>query len=338
MANQLKKRVGRITVHNNLGEIYGGKHIENNPNVLEAMRACGLDWETKITEVGLRDKFRTVIGKRYATYRTAGPGQNIAFDVVKSRYRPMHNREAFTWLDKVLGGGKLEASIVAGGMIRDGVKVWIAVDLGSFEPVPGDVVRKIMVVLNSNDGSSNWSVHMIPLREASQVMLNFHDAGGFYKIRHTRGADLRLAEIEKIMKIGMGLLKTFEADCKRMAKTKLKPEEMQEVLLRSLGVTMLEYSRWKEAPGNKQPQWVNQYNTLLEMLEKGPGNSYAQGTLWSALTAIQGFQDLIRVVRGSKKDADNLYESKLTGYSAKQKCGAFKICSSLLPAPLKKAV
>jgi phage/plasmid-like protein (TIGR03299 family) len=343
MANKLKKRIGKILVHANLGGIYGGTYVEDNPNVLSAMQACGLDWETKIAPVGLRDKVRTQFPRHYGTYRSIGPSQNIPFDIVKSRYRPMQNREAFAWVDKVLGG-KLDATIVAGGMIKDGVKVWIAVDLGQFEVVPGDVVRKIMVIMNSNDGTSNWSVHMIPLREGSQVMMNFHDVGGFYTVRHTRGAPEKLSQIEGIMKIGLDLLKDFEAKAKKMAKVKLSDDETREVLLRSLGVTMREYDEFMAKvqsgdPIGKQPQWVNQYNTLREMLEHGPGNSYAKGTLWAALGAIQGFQDLIRTVRGSGKDEGNFYESKMIGYSAKHKANGFNLCASLLPqtAPTGRA-
>lgn len=320
----MKKRVGRIVPHEDIGGIYGGTYLKNNPRVLEAMQSCGLDWETRICEVGLRDKFRTVIPKRFATYRTAGPGKNIPFDVVKTRYRPVHNRQSFACIDSILDG-ELQASIVAGGMIRDGVKVWIAVDLGSFEPVPGDVVRKILVVMNSNDGSSNLTFHMIPVRETSQVMMNFHDTGGFYRVPHNSGAITKLSEVERIMKIGMKLLTDFEDKCKLMAQQVLSEAEMNGVVLSALGVTKKEFESWQKKPG-KQPQWVNQYRVIMEMLETGPGNSYGKGTLWAALNAIQGFQDLIRTVRGSQKDASNLYESKMVGHSAKAKLLGFSEC------------
>lgn len=327
MSNQLSKRIAKISQGRNLGEIYGGVAIENTPNVLDAMKAAGLDWDTLSAPICLSDKLRTKIPGMFGTYRRAGPSLNIPFGTVRGRYRPMHNRESFIWVDNILAG-KLDASIVAGGMIGDGKKVWMAVDLGGFEVVKGDEVRNIMLVMNSNDGSSHWSVHMLPLRVASQVIMNFHSADGFYKIRHTRGADLKLAEIATIMKSGNNILKDFEKNCKAMAKTKLTEKEVDQIILSALNLNYGDLASWMKDPTNKQPQWVNQLQTIKDMLSTGPGCEFGKGTAWQVFCAIQSYFDHIRTVRGSSVKLDNLYESKLVGYSAKQKTIAYQVCAS----------
>lgn len=328
MSNQLSKRIEKISKARNLGEIYGGVAIEKTPNVLDAMKAAGLDWDTLSAPVCLSDKLRTKIPGMFGTYRRVGPSLNIPFGTVRGRYRPMHNRESFSWMDNILAG-KLDASIVAGGMIGEGKKVWMAVDLGGFEAVKGDEVRNIMLVMNSNDGSSHWSVHMLPLRVASQVIMNFHPADGFYKIRHTRGADLKLAEIATIMKSGTGILKEFERNCKTMGKTKLNAEQVDKMILSALNLSDGDLRAWfSKDTVNKQPQWVNQLETIKEMLKTGPGCEFGKGTTWQVFCAIQSYFDHIRTVRGSSVKLDNLYESKLVGYSAKQKAIAYQVCAS----------
>lgn len=325
MANQLSKRIGKIHKARNLGEVYGGTTVENRPNVIEAMQAVDLDWDTLIAPVCLSDKLRTKIPGMYGTYRRKGPSLNIPFGTVRGRYRPMHNRESFSWLDNILAG-KLDASIVAGGMINFGKKVWMAVDLGGFEAVKGDEVRNIMVVMNSNDGSTHWSVHLIPLRKASQTMVNFLSTDGFYKIRHTRGADLKLTEVEKIVKSGENLLKDFEKTCKLMARTKLTDEEVDRVILETLCIAEEDFAAWMASREGKQHQWVNQVETIKALMKSGPDYAHGKGTMWQVFTAIQGYFDHIRTVRGSGVNTDNLYESKLVGYSASQKVRAFNVC------------
>lgn len=330
MPNHLRKRVGKIASAADVAELFGGVTLKDRPTVLQALEDAGLNWETLVSPLCLSDKVRTKIPGFFGTYRRVGPSQNIPLGVVKSRYKPAHNRDSFLWLDQVLNG-KTEAFIIAGGMIDEGKRVWVAVDLGYFVPVEGDEIRQTMVIMNSNDGSSHWTAHMIPNRLLGCVSLNFHDTDGFYKIRHTSGLPKKMEEVALIMKLGKKQMDEFEKTVKKMVKKTISTEQTDKLIYQSLGVNDGEFRAWYDNKVEmKQPQWVNQYEAIREMMVKGPGAETAPGTVWHLFTALSGYFDYIRTVRGSDSKKDNVYESRMIGYSAKQKYQAYCVCASFV--------
>lgn len=335
MANQLKKRVKDLKQYDNIAQIFGGTYLENRPSVKEAMALCGLDWETLVIPVCLSDKLRTKIPGFWATYRRVGPSQNIPLGLVRGRYKPRQNGEEFAWIDGVLENNP-EAKIVAGGMINNGARTWLAVELGSFEPVPGDKVTNTMLVMNSNDGSSNFSVHLVPARNLGWSALNFLDTDGICKIRHTAGADEKLKNMAPVIKQGIKTLEEFTKTCTAMSKRKLSTVELDTLIYRCLGVDDVEAGIWFSAEigsAMKQPQWVNQYDAILEILNR----SNLGLTVWGVYTSVCIYFDHIRTVRGSEAKQDNVFESRMVGYSAKNKSNAYLVCQAAIAKAAKVA-
>lgn len=158
----------------------------------DALRLAGLDWDVALTnlvadfgEESTGDRYRVVPDCR-ATYRrdTGAP-----LGAVGSRYLPLQNREAFDWMDAVVGESR--AIWHTCGSLRGGRKVWMLAKLpGDLEVTDRDVLSKYALIVNPHDGSG--SVRFFPtnvrvvcantlrlaMGEAMMGIRLFHTAGG----------------------------------------------------------------------------------------------------------------------------------------------------------------
>lgn len=327
MNNKLRGRVdSQMTMVGDIGSTYGGTVIAHPVTLDEALNLGGLNWEVGLREICMADKNRTRIPGHYATFRK---DTNVPLGIVRGRYTPVQNKDAFDWLRGVIGHDG--AVVTSAGVLYGGRYSWVCLDLGGFEVVPEDEVRKHLLVMNSHDGSSNMLVQNLPGRIACQNVLNFHTGGGgsdAFKIRHTGTAKTRLGEIQQVMAVAASRFQEVQEAFTLFKDVKLTPEASTDLIFASLGVPQQEREDWNAGELEKQPQWVNQVTTINDLVTRGPGSDIpgVRGTVWGTFNAVNGYFDHIRTVRGAEKNPDTAIESKLTGYSAKAKVKAFEVC------------
>lgn len=157
----------------------------------DALRIAGLDWDVALTdlvadfgdEAGDR-RYRNVPDSR-ATYRmdTGAP-----LGAVGSRYLPLQNREAFDWMDEVVGESK--AIWHTCGSLRGGRKVWMLAKLpGDLEVTDRDVLTKYVLIVNPHDGSGAVRFFPTSVRVvcANTLRLAMGDAQMGIRLFHTAG-------------------------------------------------------------------------------------------------------------------------------------------------------
>lgn len=118
----------------------------------DALRIAGLDWEVRLTELAaiMPDGSHQHIGTHRATMRT---DTGRALGAVGLRYKPLQNRDAFSWMDEVIGGENPMAIWHTCGSLREGRKVWMLAKLpGHVEVTDRDVLEKYVLITNSHDG------------------------------------------------------------------------------------------------------------------------------------------------------------------------------------------
>lgn len=128
----------------------------------DALRIAGLDWDVRLTNLAA-DMGEDAGENRYlpisthrATYR-ADTGATLG--AVGFRYQPLQNREAFAWMDEVVGESL--AIWHTAGSLRDGRRVWMLAKLpGTLEVCDRDVLDKYVLVTNSHDGTG--AVRLFP--------------------------------------------------------------------------------------------------------------------------------------------------------------------------------
>jgi phage/plasmid-like protein (TIGR03299 family) len=163
----------------------------------DALRIAGLDWTVALTDLAaiMPDGSHQPIDTHRATMRT---DTGKALGAVGLRYQPLQNRDAFAWMDEVVG--EQLAIWETCGSLRGGKDVWMLAKLpGNLEVCDRDVLDKYVLITNNHAGTG--AVRLFPtsvrvvcantLRLAiSEVDSNKSDAGlplGL-KLFHTAGS------------------------------------------------------------------------------------------------------------------------------------------------------
>ena len=140
-----------------------GTVVQEAQSSREALRLSGLDWDVNLTDLAADFGNDVPIENRYkpldthrATYRM---DTGVALGAVGMRYRPLQNREAFAWMDEVVG--EELALWHTCGSLRGGRKVWMLAKLpGTVEVCNKDVLEKYVLITNSHDGTG--AVRLFP--------------------------------------------------------------------------------------------------------------------------------------------------------------------------------
>ena len=280
------------------------------------------------------DKQRSRLLKGFSATCRSDTGEPLG--IVKTRYEPLQNHDAFSWIDNLVG--KDGACVSSAGALFGGRMTWLCVDLGGFDVVPGDEVRKHLLVFNSHDGSTNLLAIMLPHRIACQNMLNFYLGKGTdtYKIRHTDGAKVKMADIDKVLAIAYSSFSKAQNAFKMMQQTRIEGDNTRNLIYDCLLGDDADKSLQDLAEDkfNKTPTWVKQAEVIEHIMETGPGANFGKNTVWGVFNGVNGYFDHVKAFRGANGIEDKhieanphiSIESKLFGQAARMKMRAFEQC------------
>lgn len=139
-----------------------GTVVQEAQTSADALRIAGLDWDVQLTDLAAdfgeqagSERYKPVTTHR-ATFRS---DTGATLGAVGMRYQPLQNREAFAWMDEVVGESL--AIWHTCGSLREGRKVWMLAKLpGNLEVTDRDVLDKYVLITNSHDGTG--AVRLFP--------------------------------------------------------------------------------------------------------------------------------------------------------------------------------
>ncbi len=265
-----------------------GKKIPLRATAAEMIVAAGLNW--KVEARGARGAAEDKKGRfsKYEILRLPNLNQTeeILLGVVKSHnYVPLQNSEAFKFFDPVIGESK--AVFETAGALGHGECIWALAKMPEvMEVVPGDHCMRYLLLSNRHDGKGAVTVKFTSVRVVCQntLMMALKDGQNAYKVKHSKIMSERLSEVGKIL----GMAREVYEECgelfKRMAKTSLAKNMLDEFLEAI-------YPRTKKQKENKErsEKWeqidklLNERDDLL--LPK------VEGTLWAAYNAVTYLED-----------------------------------------------
>jgi phage/plasmid-like protein (TIGR03299 family) len=269
-------------------------------DVPTAIEAAGLNWQVRLQPLHMTYDGENLPVPGYATVRDS---DRSVLGVVGPTYRPLQNRDAFAWFQPFLDAG--EATLEAAGSLRGGKRVWVLARLNRdpIEVVPGDEVRKYVLLSNGHDGTLAIRAGFSPIRVVcANTMAQAHnDAGSkLLRIRHTARAVKTLEEVREIMNLAdrefMASAEQYKAlarhgvsveDLKAYVRkvfapkvTLTEPEEENERLLGKI-IPLFEQGRGNNLPGVRGTAWAA-YNAVNEYLgyERGRSDDGRLDSLW----------------------------------------------------------
>lgn len=273
----------------------------------------------------------------FATYRT---DYNIPLGVVKSKYTPVQNKEAFTFFDDAIGKNK--AIWQTAGFFGNGERIFVSAKLPDNILVKGDPVENYLVFTNSHDGSSGVKILFTPIRVVCQNTLNaaIKGASNYVSFRHTSNVHGKINIAQEILGITsimasktaeyynyLSTIKCTDNDVVNfICNNVLSLTEVQNLNLTGHNFQELIYRSYSAVQDAKiSTRKLNVINDTWDYYQDGIGQREIRGTMWGAVNAISGYYSNVDNAVGIKRLDSILYGDKSKKLeTAFNKAGDFK--------------
>lgn len=316
----------------------GAVNVESCKTAADVMSAANLDWQVAKCELVAKMPIHTnkpeengfVFGSNnyvecpnaYATYRT---DYNIPLGIVKDRYTPVQNVDAFNFFDGAIGKDK--AIWQTAGFFGNGERIFVSAKLPKNILVNGDPVENYLVFTTSHDGSSGVKILFTPIRVVCQNTLNaaIATSTNYVSFRHTKSVHGNLDIATEILGICETRIVVLQEQFNVMRKIQMNDDKAQQIFANVI-LTEDEQFRIKQT-GNTVGQiitrdWraindsqisMKKVNTLSEINNyyfAGIGQREILGSAWGVYNAITGYYSNIDNSEGTKRMDSLLYGDK----------------------------
>lgn len=258
----------------------------------------------------------------YATYRK---DLNIPLGIVKGKYTPVQNIEAFNFFNDAIGVDK--AIWQTAGIFGNGERIFVSAKLPDTILVNGDPVDNYLVFTNSHDGSSGVKILFTPIRIVCENTLTaaINTSSNFITFRHTKSVHSKINIAKEILGICKQKSEHINECYNLLAKKSisdnnyiewlcsniLTDKEYQDVIDSGYTFEALVNKNWRaiDASGVSMRK-VNILNKTFNYYYEGPGQKEFVGTLWGAVNSITGYYSNIDNSEGINRMDSILYGDK----------------------------
>jgi phage/plasmid-like protein (TIGR03299 family) len=278
-----------------------GAVLERAPvSVAEAIEVSGLGWSVVKTPIAVDhalDGAEPAAEGRYQPieghYATVRQDTREPLGVVGERYRVVQNREAFSFVDQLLGSAM---NFETAGSLHGGRRVWVMATLPEHIKVGGDPVRPYLLLMNSHDGSTALVAATTPVRVVCQNTLNWglSKARQRFSIRHTDAVTHRVVEARRVLELSVDYYKQFKRLGDGLASERCSERQLRGVLDQLYPRGASDSSR-----GDRSRQEVK--DTISRLFLEGDTQGNAPGSKWAAVNAIVEYTDWLRPTRSGNQ-------------------------------------
>lgn len=295
----------------------------------EVMNKAKLNWKVSKCEVYAKMQTENellpnynLVPNAFATYRTDN-GQPLG--IVKERYTPVQNIDAFNFFDSAIGKDK--AIWYTAGQLGRGERIFVAAKLPDTILVDGDPVDNYLVFMNSHDGSTGLKIMLTPVRVFCTNQLNaaIRSADKYINFRHTKNIHSNLDIASDILGMTKVKIKALEEIWTELARKKVDDNKAAETFAKLIlseneidalvntGHTIKEivyrnYNAMQDA--NISTKKVNIITDMNNYYHTGIAQSEIKGTAWGVYNAVTGYYSNVDNVSGQKRFDSLLYGDK----------------------------
>lgn len=195
---------------------------------------AGLDWETLITP---QEGTNPVTGERDTAadaFHTRRGDTGAILGSVGKIYTPIHNRDAFSFLDDLFG--KEEMIPETAGSFRGGKRVFITAELPETLLIDPDGfrdhIRQFLAIINTHDGSTPMIAVATPWRIECGNTERFavRDAVTSFRIRHTKNYRDKLNVARQTLGLTSAYYAEFAAEETALAQTPFAANQLDALI------------------------------------------------------------------------------------------------------------
>jgi phage/plasmid-like protein (TIGR03299 family) len=216
--------------------------------------------------------------------------------IVGSDYEPLNNRDAFRFLDELIGS---ELHFETAGSLWGGRRVWVLARLPEWADVGGDQAGTYVYVANAHDGSMAVTAAVTPVRIVCANTLGYAlrraegiDAERTFRLRHTGGLHTRLHEARRVMQITVDYTEQFKRLADRLALEPISERALRTRVLDRLFAGHQEMG--DRAAKNREEAKQAVMAMFLGHGAAGDTRGSALGSKWCAANAIAEYADFGR--------------------------------------------
>lgn len=268
------------------------------------------------------DKYK-IVDNTYTTYRT---DTLTPFGIVKSKYEPVQNIDAFKFFNDAIGENN--AVWDTAGCFDGGRRIFVSAKLPGRTIVGSkDVIDNYLVFTNSHDGSSGVNIMFTPIRLICQNCLPgairaAKGQGTFLNFRHTQSVHSNINQALEILGYAKEQAEFMAIKFNELATKKMNDLQVMDYIA-SIHLNTEEYTKVKAIPNGMNLLFYRNHNVIeeanissrklniicntLDYYDNGPGQLEHRGTAWGAFNAITGFYSNIANLDGEKRMDSLIY-------------------------------
>jgi len=264
-----------------------GTRLDNPMTAEQAIEAGGIGWNVVKEPIYLDGERQIQVKDRFVIRREdrldALDGGQLG--VVGRDYVPLQNKDAFSFLNPVVVGGRALYHTV--GALNGGKQIWLLAKLpGVIKVVGEDITEKFLLLSNSHDGSSAVRILFTPIRVVCQNTLNLAlRATSGLSIKHYSDVQQKVQESYRLLGIVKEAYDRAEITMKAMAKVSMTGDRLKQYFEAVQPIPSVDEEERLKVQ-QRHHRWE-------ELFTAGDGNSLSgvRGTVWAAYNGITQWVD-----------------------------------------------
>lgn len=171
----------------------------------EALKIAHLDWEVLQQPVFMQS------GKRIAeTFANVRSDIDEPLGLVTGRYKILQNKDAFRFMDELVGNEEIPCKYESAGSLDGGKRVWMMARLPD-QKILDDLICSYVFVSNSHDGKSSVKIGVTNTRICcnNTLQMAISDAPRMWTARHMSSIEGRQKEAAETLKFSSNYLEKF---------------------------------------------------------------------------------------------------------------------------------
>ena len=201
-----------------------GEIVLDAPSSEEAIKLAGLDWDVIQEPVYLKDNVE--VPNILANVRDK---DRSVLGTVSSRYAVVQNKDAFSFMDTLLGG---DVVYETAGSLSSGKRIWLLVKITSDMTILGDAVDQYVVLMNSHNGTSGLKAAVTPIRVVcnNTLIKGFSRASRSISMRHVGTIYDKMAEASRVLKLNSTYMEAMNKYAEGLYATKISNAQVDKFL------------------------------------------------------------------------------------------------------------
>jgi len=289
-----------------------GTVVKGRQTAADALRIAHLDWE--VEKIPATHTFNGQTEVAEDVYLTRRSDTGAVLGAVGSKYVPFQNREAFSWIDEIIGE-KLAIWDTAGSL-NGGRKIFGICKLpGELEVTRGDVLEKYVLIHTTHDGTGSVVLTPTSVRVVcwNTLSLALRTSASALRIRHLNGSLRdRVSKARDALGVVDKCHHEFAAESRRLASKEINSKMLQDYF---------EAVAEGRAPARREAfvaELTRSFGALTNAGGFGPN-------LWTAYNTVSEYADWKSRVRGSgQRRSENRFASNIAGSSNVLKQRAYR--------------